>query len=200
MLAGQGLKNFVPNNDLDAVGGDLRRVGEIRAPKFTRPILFDAETPLGYLWTFGEAPDALAHAQRVCTLAEGLYQLGRGVDMAWAWGEILSRDKADARISADGRAVYRPSHGGSRGTLAVPLEGSLESLVERHRQMRARFQTQYELKPTTKQPDRKVAVGQIFVQPRNPAFDRPPTTARLCTCCMILSARGHRGGSTASPS
>src|SRR5262245_1992875 len=50
--AGQGFRNFVPNNDLDAVGGDPRRVGEIRAPKPVRPMLFDAGRPLLYAWTF----------------------------------------------------------------------------------------------------------------------------------------------------
>jgi hypothetical protein len=54
----------VPNNDLDAVGGDPTRVGEIRAPKLTRPVLFDAAMPLIYAWTFADAPEAQAHAQR----------------------------------------------------------------------------------------------------------------------------------------
>src|ERR1700730_2833365 len=31
MRAGQGFRNFVPNNDLDAVGGDTERGGENRA-------------------------------------------------------------------------------------------------------------------------------------------------------------------------
>src|SRR5580658_4542573 len=35
--AGQVVRNFVPNNDLDAVGGDPARVGEIRAAKVIRP-------------------------------------------------------------------------------------------------------------------------------------------------------------------
>src|SRR3972149_9863272 len=37
--AGRGFSNYVPNNDLDAVGGDPRRVAEIRAPKFIKPHL-----------------------------------------------------------------------------------------------------------------------------------------------------------------
>jgi CRISPR-associated protein Csb2 len=50
----------------------------------------------------------------------------------------------------------------------------------RHKKMRARFQTLYESKPGKKQPDRKVAIGQIFVQPPKPRFrqvsyDSPPT-------------------------
>src|SRR5712671_6804896 len=39
---GQGLQNYVPNNDLDVVRGDLGRIGKIRAPKAIRPRLFDA--------------------------------------------------------------------------------------------------------------------------------------------------------------
>src|ERR1700730_2586610 len=39
---GQGFTNYVPNNDLDAVGGDPGRVGEIRAPKLIKPRLFYA--------------------------------------------------------------------------------------------------------------------------------------------------------------
>ena len=42
---GQPVGNFVPNNDLDAVGGDPRRIGSIRAKKEIRPLLFDAEQP-----------------------------------------------------------------------------------------------------------------------------------------------------------
>jgi CRISPR-associated protein Csb2 len=50
--AGNGFRNYVPNNDLDAVGGDPRRVSEIRAPKFIKPLLFDARMPLLYAWQF----------------------------------------------------------------------------------------------------------------------------------------------------
>jgi|SRR5579884_2036009 len=42
---GSGFRNYVPNNDLDAVGGDLRRIGEIRTPKSIGPRLFDAAQP-----------------------------------------------------------------------------------------------------------------------------------------------------------
>jgi len=179
MRAGQGFKNYVPNNDLDAVGGDPKRVGEIRAPKLIRPILFDAETPLLYGWTFDEAPEAQANAQRIRAIAERLYQLGRGVDMAWAWGEILSAEKAEARLAAHGGPLHRPSDSIGGTTLGVPLKGSFESLIERHKKTRTRFRTLYEFKPTKREPDRKVAAGQIFVQPPKPrfrhvAYDSPP--------------------------
>lgn len=168
MRPGQPFRNFVPNNDLDAVGGDPRRIGEIRAPKLIRPLLFEAEAPLHYVWKFDETPEAQANAQRMLTIAERLYQLGRGIDMAWARGKILS-DKVVARLAGRCGALHRPGGGGGGGggtALAVPLKGSLESLIDRHKKMRARF--------------RKAAAGQVFVQPPKPrfrqvAYDSPPT-------------------------
>jgi CRISPR-associated protein Csb2 len=169
MRAGRGFRNFVPNNDLDAVGGDPSRVAEIRTPKPVRPILFDAETPLLYFWTFDD-PEAQAKAKRVCALAERLYQLGRGVDMAWAWGEVLGADEAEARLVKHGGVVHRPSKSGGGRTLAVPVNGSLDSLIARYQEMRRRFHTLYAPKPTKKEPGRRVAEGQIFSQPRRPRF------------------------------
>ena len=179
MRAGQEFRNFVPNNDLDAVGGDPKRVGEVRAPKLIRPILLEAGTPLHYLWTFDDNPDAQANAERVCAIAECLYQLGRGVDMAWAWGEVVAAENAQARFAAYDGVVYRPGSAGGDRTLALPIKGSLDSLVERHKETRKRLQTLYEPKPARKGPERSVAVGQIFAQPRKPrfghlAYDSPP--------------------------
>jgi CRISPR-associated protein Csb2 len=139
MRAGQGFKNFVPNNDLDAVGGDLQLIGKIRAPKSIRPMLFNAETPLLYAWMFDESPEAQVNAQRICAIADRLYRLGRGVDMAWAWGEILDESKAEARLAAHRGALHRPSKRAGGVTLAVPDRGSLESLVERHQKTRSAF-------------------------------------------------------------
>jgi len=178
--AGQRLRNFVPNNDLDVVSGDPRRVGKIRAQKLVRPIVFGTETPLLYVWAFDEAPGARTTAQRICAIAELLYQLGRGVDMAWAWGEVLDDREAEARLAAHSGALYRPGDGAGGTTLAVPLAGSLGSLIERHKRMRVRFQRRSELEPSGKEPDRAAAVGTIFVQPPRPrfrqvAYECPPT-------------------------
>jgi CRISPR-associated protein Csb2 len=123
--AGQGFRSFVPNNDLDAVGGDPRRVGEIRAAKPIRPTLLDAGRPLLYLWSFEGSPDVQVQAQRMSKVAERLYQLGRGVDMAWAWGEVLGAEEAEARLASHGGAVYRPSRAGGGTILPVPLPDAL---------------------------------------------------------------------------
>ena len=75
---GRSFTNYVPNNDLDAVGGDPRRAGEIRDGKLIRPRIFDAEIPLRYAWTFDGSENAEDHACTICKIAERLYHLGLG--------------------------------------------------------------------------------------------------------------------------
>jgi CRISPR-associated protein Csb2 len=65
--AGNGFRNYVPNNDLDAVGGDPRRIGEIKAPKLIKPWLFDVRVPLLYAWQFEHGAK---HAARIFEISE----------------------------------------------------------------------------------------------------------------------------------
>jgi CRISPR-associated protein Csb2 len=158
--AGQVVRNFVPNNDLDAVGGDPARVGEIRAAKVIRPRHFDAESPLLYSWTFAQDAGAERHAQTICEVAEALYQLGRGVDMAWAQGEVLDEGEADARVRSYGGGVWRPSKAGGGTMLPCPHAGTLASLIARFAANRERF--------TTVEKGRKTS--QLFAQAPKPDF------------------------------
>lgn len=154
--AGQDYKNYVPNNDLDAKGGDPDRVAEIRAPKQIRPRLFDPQASLLYLWRFegGEA-----EARMLVSIAERLYQLGRGVDMAWASAELLGAEKAEARLAAHGGAIHRPANGDGM-LLACPVGGSLESLTNRHKAVGERLQCRKAGRRTQ----------QTFSQPPKPRF------------------------------
>src|SRR5579871_5512850 len=86
---GRAVTNYVPNNELDAVGGDPRRIGSIRAAKVWKPKLFDRGAAFLYAWTFDETADSLAQAQHICNYADRLYQLGKGIDLAWAVGEVV---------------------------------------------------------------------------------------------------------------
>jgi CRISPR-associated protein Csb2 len=139
---GQGVTSFVPNNDLDAVGGDPARIGEIRTGKTSRPAHFDAALAFDYLWTYEPEPDAEMQAAAVVGLAAGLYQLGRGVDMAFACGELLDDEGARARLTLPGRTVSRPSRGGGGAPmLPCPFPGSLASLTARFEASRGRFKT-----------------------------------------------------------
>lgn len=136
---GQHVSMYVPNNDMDAskVGGDLRKIGKIRtATKHIRPLLFDATVPLLYIWRFDGDE---SQAKCICDIASGLYQLGRGVDMAWAIGEVLGEAQAEEQLSDYPGPIYRPSQGGKGLALDCPADGSLDSLETRHEANAQRF-------------------------------------------------------------
>ena len=170
---GQGYASFVPNNDLDAAlsGKGARDISDavasIRVGKTIRPILFDADAPLHYCWFFD---DDDGRATALCDTAACLYQLGRGIDMAWADAAVLDANEARQRLSERGGIVHRPSLGGGAGrNLLCPQPGTGRSLEARFDGMRNRFRTGGS--------NRKPA--RVFVQPSKPllasvAYDAPP--------------------------
>ena len=166
---GQSCKTYVPNNDLDAVGGNLRQIGEIRTAKNTRPHIFDSGVPLLFAWTFNRGGSAEKNAQTICKIAVRLYQMGRGVDMAWAWAELLDAGEVETQLARHGGDVHRPSEGGTGKALLCPGKGSLASLKERYDANRTRFT--YVREGGKDQ--------QLFSQPPKPrfakvAYDTPP--------------------------
>ena len=151
---GRAVRRFVPNNDLDSVGGDPARVGEIRVGKQWRPCFFDPEAPVLYVWNIGS--DA-AQAARICSIATRLYQLGRGIDMAWASGQVLDEDEADAALASHPGVLRTP---GGAGMTATPRPGTLASLADRYQRTRERL--------TTMGTGRKSR--QLFTQPPKASF------------------------------
>jgi len=153
---GRAAKLFVPNNDLDSVGGDPVRVSEIRVGKQWRPCFFNADEPVLYLWDFESGPE---EAERICAIAERVYQLGRGIDMAWACGRVLDPNEAAARLESHPGVVRRCT---GAGETATPRPGTLDSLVERYRRKRNRLKT--------------IGTGrksrQLFSQPPKASFGR----------------------------
>lgn len=151
-VPGQSVSMFMPNNDLDAKGGDVRRISEIRlATKVWRPRLFDVKVPWVYAWPFAD-PDE-THAGAICALSEKLYQLGRGVDMAWAWGQLLDEPALEAQLATYDGVVQRPSAGGGL-RLACPHAGSLESLERRYQARRFQYERG----------------RRVFIQPPKPSY------------------------------
>ena len=139
---GQQVMFYMPNNDLDRVGGDPHRLAEVRtAKKFFRPCIFDAEVPFLYVWPIFESEERGPHVRVICALSERLYQLGRGVDMAWAWAELLDASRLEEVLSNYRGRIYRPSNRGSQRTLACPTAGSLDSLAARYRAYSRRFES-----------------------------------------------------------
>lgn len=136
-VKGMPTGTYVPNNDIDSVGGDLSRVGEIRgAIKLFHPHIFDAETPILYVWPL-ETDNVEAEA--VCALSDRLYALGRGIDMAYARAKVVDAQEAQARLSAHGGVVSRPVVSGKGQRLNCPQGGSFDSLVRRHEGSLQRF-------------------------------------------------------------
>ena len=173
-LPGQAYTGFVPNNDIDAelskgAPPDLdKAVAAIRVGKRIKPILFDAETPILYCWSIDGGS---TQAKTLCEAADGLYQLGRGVDMAWAEAAlVVDTDEAEEMLSGHDRIVYRPSQGeGSGRDLLCPRPGLRQSLTIRFEGVRNRFRTG----GANRKPVR------VFVQPPKPllakiAYDAPP--------------------------
>ncbi len=165
--ATKGYSNYVPNNDLDAKGGIPDRVADIRVAKVIKAVLFDADAPFLYLWRFD---DGAVAATEVVALTNRLYQLGRGIDMAFATAEILDADRAEACLAEYPGAIYRPSEGGSGLALPCPREGSLQSLIDRYKATGERFAVITVPAPTKKDPHQVKVVGQTFRQPPKPHF------------------------------
>lgn len=131
---GQAVSLYVPNNDADALA-DPSDVSGIRTAKQVQPSLFDGTQPILYAWPLSEGDAPVAALMAV---AHALYQLGRGVDMAWANADVLDDDALHRRLSAYRGTVQSPSPvaDGASGRLPCPVAGSLVSLLQRHRATR----------------------------------------------------------------
>ncbi len=154
---GRPVKLFVPNNDLDSVRGDPARMASIRTGKQWRSVVFDSGEPILYVWKLDDS--GFPEARQVCEIADRLYQLGRGIDMAWAHGEIVDEGDADLLLAAHSGTVRTP---GGSGDVAVPRPGTLKSLALRYDGKRRRLRPE--------RSGRKLR--QRFVQPPKALFGR----------------------------
>lgn len=129
---GQRFTLFVPNNDGDKVESGSLRLGKIRTKKTIQPHLFDADVPVSFVWTWDEGTaEEEDRARTICRIAERLYQLGRGVDTAWADAEVVDTDDIETRLAGQRRVVHRPGTGKGGIQLACPASGSLSGLADR---------------------------------------------------------------------
>ncbi len=137
LVTGQPVVTYVPNNDLDSKQGDHRRIGEIRTQKRIHPRLFNAEVPFLFVWSLSEEQAKSREAQDIVSMANDLYQLGRTVDAAWAWAEIVAEDEASERIQQHQGPVHQPGEG--PGSVECPTVGSLDTVLRRHNDMSLRY-------------------------------------------------------------
>lgn len=160
----RGVEIYVPNNDLDSVGGDPANVAKIRgSKKLFAPRIFDADVPLLYAWPFD---DDDVHALLLCDLVERTHTLGYGIDAAFARAETASWADAERRLLSHGGPIARPAVAAvGQRLLQCPSRGSTESLHARHKSSASRFEQRAESRSTTfrKAPSarsREVAYGQ----------------------------------------
>jgi CRISPR-associated protein Csb2 len=115
-------------------------MGKIRtATKVFQPYLFDSSVPFLYAWQPREAAEGQQNALVICSLADRLYQLGRSIDTAWAWGESIEDVMLDARLAAYPGRVFRPSGHNCGLALMSPCPDSLDSLDRRYEAYSLRF-------------------------------------------------------------
>lgn len=126
-LLGSRVVLFVPNNDADSLS-DPTDVGEIRTKKVVHPRIPESG-PIIYAWPI-EA-DLQGHALQIAEAASEVYQLGRGIDMAWATGEVMSDEDLTRRLN-DFRGEVHEAGNGRNGVLACPARGTLKSLIARY--------------------------------------------------------------------
>jgi len=135
------LTAYVPNNNIDSLGYNLGKIGEIRAAKETVVWHIVSDSSLFYVW---EIEDRLAmprSVEGVLRIANKLYQLGRGTDMAWAHARTCNRSEAELLLLEFQGSVYRPTDFNNDGVaLAVPMPGSLASLRSRFEAGLMRFE------------------------------------------------------------
>lgn len=140
MHEGHTVTLYLPNNDLDSAGGDPHRIAKIRGcVKAVKPRLLEGGVPFRYSWTYEEGEASARHASFICGLAERLYQFGRGIDFACAWGEVMDQASLDDELFAYPGTVHRPTHGENGVELKCPMPGSLVSLENRFRASGRRF-------------------------------------------------------------
>jgi CRISPR-associated protein Csb2 len=169
---------YVPNNDLDSVCGDLGRIEEIRAEKVISPSRLEVSQTFLYAWHFDQGE---TEAKLLCDLVDRLHTFGRGVDPAWARGEVVDRQAAEASLIEHG-VVSRPTGRAAGILLPCPAENSLQSLILRHRATAERLRQD----PTV----RKLCSGNppSHIISGSPTIGRRPSSSSRYVSRMISAA------------
>lgn len=142
---------YVPRNNADAFKGNLDSAAKARDPKEFKPWLLNERTDFLYFWFFEEN---CPYAEILVSMAELLYQFGRGDDMAYARAEILDSETAQQRLAEYTGVIYQPTPTSTGLSLRCPVGGqSLDSLIKRHEGQMQRL------------------AGGFFKQPPPPIFD-----------------------------
>jgi CRISPR-associated protein Csb2 len=173
---GRVVHTFVPNNDIDAVGGDVRRVSEVRAQKQTQPFVVAEHHPFIYAWAFDD--DDTGPADVICRLAERLHTFGRGVDSAFALSRTADWETTVDRLRQIGTVLFPNPSVAPDPDVRCPSPGSFESLIRRYARWSGRLDRASDASASTlfRQPPRsRCAVVSYDRSPARYVFDLLPS-------------------------
>lgn len=171
---GRGFTAFVPNNDGDAESDPAQpqRIG-----KAIRAHLLPEGAVVSYLWDDIEAlPEAMPD------LAHQLYQLGRGVDPAFASLRICEASYVEAEAVLSRAILLRPSRA-EVGGVDCPTAGTLDSLDARFLAFRKRLTVS----------GRGRAARIAFANPPRPRFARVAYASGSASQLLLYDLRDRDG-------
>jgi len=127
---GPRVTTFVPNNDMNVVAKAWARgkppekkPEELRTAKMLRPRHLGGDATVRFLWPL----DGNAPYPQICEIARHIHHLGLGIDMVVGNGRVIDESEKN-RLPG---VTYIPIEGkGWR----VPVEGSLEEIMDRYQQ------------------------------------------------------------------
>ncbi|HEX2100414.1 MAG TPA: type I-U CRISPR-associated protein Csb2, partial [Candidatus Synoicihabitans sp.] len=132
--AATGYRLYVPDNIGDIVGSAWSRgreasIADYRTEKLVRPMTFEQEAAVHYLWPVAGADAKFSeHRETLFTAVRSVTHLGWGVDLVVAEASIVTESDATALT---GRR-WSPSDLGGH-PLRVPSAGTFADLEHRHR-------------------------------------------------------------------
>lgn len=132
----------VPNNDLDVLASAWSRGQEpkrqpaaLKTLKTVRTTHLLGEDQVHYLW---ELPDSLTDDVRgntevLSSAAQSIVSLGWGVDLVAACGRVITAQEYSVLLSRKGLDSWRPGGEGTQEGLRVPVSGTVDALLARHK-------------------------------------------------------------------
>jgi CRISPR-associated protein Csb2 len=137
-LVGTPFRIAVPNNDLDVWARPVskgnepkKQPNELKTMKTIQPVRLRVEKNLsGALYYIYSLPsDGCMHLSTLKTAARSITHLGWGVDMVAGDADVISDEDAE-RLSGE---RWRPVGDAGANGLRVPVDGTLQALLDKHR-------------------------------------------------------------------
>lgn len=130
----QGYRLYVPDNAGDLVGkswsrGNDNSMANYRTEKTIRPMVFQSEGAVHYLWSLADLPPGIEqHRDILFEAVHAITHIGWGVDLVVAHAAEITADEAKALSGQE----WLPSDQGGSRELRTPRSGTLDDLNQRH--------------------------------------------------------------------